>query len=482
MSDQKIDRFLQENLLTLLAYDDKQGGIVARLLDPQWLEGEYRIIAERLIAFREKYDTAPGDHTADEFGDILNDKGNRKAKTYARILRMMSELSERINADYVVDKIKAQRRYFKMLETVMQAADAIQAKRHFAVEDFEKLIDDWRKERDEVQFDPGIRLIDHDRILDFLSTRSVEFKTGIETFDRVGIVPMRKAVMLFLAPPGRGKSWWLIHLGSRALMLRKKVLHISLEMGEEEIGARYYQMMFAMSKREGTYDVTRLDVRNNILRGWYQEEVTPQFSFDQETVRTELAEHISAMGRRFENVIIKRFAPRSLNMQQLRAYMDLLETQENFVPDLVILDYIGRVKTDEKNHRISLGIQYEEFRGIMVERNMAGATAHQVGRAGEGATKVMGSHVAEDWSLLMTSDIAITYSATRAEIDHGLARLHVEKARDEGDKFGVLITQNYTTGQFVLDSMRLTSSYEKMRPKGTQDEGDEEDEGDDADE
>jgi hypothetical protein len=61
-----------------------------------------------------------------------------------------------------------------------------------------------------------------------------------------------------------------------------------------------------------------------------------------------------------------------------------------------------------------------------------------------------------------TSDIIITYSQTAAEKNLGLARLFVDKARHERDKFGILITQSYRTGQFVLESTRLADSYARI--------------------
>ena len=67
--------------------------------------------------------------------------------------------------------------------------------------------------------------------------------------------------------------------------------------------------------------------------------------------------------------------------------------------------------------------------------------------------------MADDWSLIGTADRAITYSATPQEVRHGLARLFVDKARSDKDKFGVLISQNYAFGQFVLDSAPLHDAY-----------------------
>jgi hypothetical protein len=64
-------------------------------------------------------------------------------------------------------------------------------------------------------------------------------------------------------------------------------------------------------------------------------------------------------------------------------------------------------------------------------------------------------HVAEDWSLTNTADIVLSFSATAAERQRGLGRMYVGKARDEEDKFGVLMTQSYRMGQFCLDSVML---------------------------
>ena len=84
---------LQENLITLLAYDDEQGKIVARMIDANLFEGDKRVVAERCIEYWHKHGQAPKVHTPDLFADILEEK-NRRAPAFIRILRQMNELSE----------------------------------------------------------------------------------------------------------------------------------------------------------------------------------------------------------------------------------------------------------------------------------------------------------------------------------------------------------------------------------------------------
>jgi hypothetical protein len=128
----------------------------------------------------------------------------------------------------------------------------------------------------------------------------------------------------------------------------------------------------------------------------------------------------------------------------------------------VIIDYPGIMKTDAKNHRISLGRLVEELRGLSQRRNFALAAAHQTNRISVNAELVKSTHVSEDWSAIGTADFVITFSQTSAEKQRGLARLFVDKARSESDKFGILVSQNYTTGQFCLESIRLSDSYARL--------------------
>src|SRR5690606_22665850 len=115
----------------------------------------------------------------------------------------------------------------------------------------------------------------------------------------------------------------------------------------------------------------------------------------------------------------------------------------------------------------------ENLRGLSQRRNFALCAVHQGNRSSADAELVKATHAAEDWSIIGTCDFVITYSQTAAERRLGLARLFVDAARSEADKFGVLITQSYKTGQFALESTRLSDSYARiMEQMGTGDDDD----------
>src|ERR1019366_1638118 len=200
-----------------------------------------------------------------------------------------------------------------------------------------------------------------------------------------------------------------------------KVVHISLEMREELVAERYYQNLFSIPRREQDVDVTTFAMDNGRLIGLEKDTVIPDFYFRDkhgvfnDEVRDELSERIEHYGTRFTNIVVKSFPPRSLTANGIRAFLDNLEITQKFIPDLLILDYIGIMRTDERNHRISLGRAFEDFRAICVERNIAGVTAQQVSKAGSDSQFVRRTGVAEDWSLIGTADQIVTYSCTDAE-------------------------------------------------------------------
>lgn len=470
---------LQEDLLTLLTHSDEHGRAVANLVDPALFEGDYRIVAERAVDYWARYAKAPGAHMADLLSDILESKHDRRAGTFRGILIEMLRLSEAINPKYAVDSLRSFIRVQKFQSAVLETARKIQSQRELAIPEVEEMWGDLLRTRD-ATLDRGVTLNDTDKLIDFLRNTATEFSVGIDELDARGIAPMRGAVMLLIASTGIGKSWGLIHLAKRALMQRKKVFYASLELSEGELLMRFYQAFFSVTDRalkEPLY-VSALEKDSyGRLSEITREEIKPEFSLDSENLEDELEVRRQLMQGRFKNMEIKRFPTRGLTVNMLRGYLDALEAA-GFVPDVLILDYIGIMKTDTKDPRVSLGHAFADFRGLCVERNMAGITAQQINREGGKSARGGQTNVAEDWSLIGTSDICISVNATSAEKKYGFARVFVEKARRARDRFGVLITQNYDIGQFILESVPFDEQrYDELfgaysREEGGSEEGD----------
>lgn len=458
MEAERPNRLLMESLLTLVCHDDKYGAIIVSMVASDLFEGDLRTLADKAYEYWKKYKRAPKKHTPDLVSDILSDSSDRRAQTFRNMIVALQETQPDLNPNFILDDIKTFLESQKIKMIVLETAEKIERdpKRYIA-----EIKETWRsalRNSESNEFTTGLKLTETDRVINYLESYGSEFVTGVKELNENYIVPTRGTTTLFIAPTNRGKTWWLIDLGKNAINLRKKVLHVSCELSEEEVAGRYYQSLFAASKRlmeEVTLTGLKLIKYRSggaQLEDFQEVIVKPQFALLSMKSRKILKDKFERLGPRTTNLIIKRFPMRKLTMAKLDAYLDYLADIENFVPDMLILDYIGVTKTDPKNHRISLGHNYEELFGIAVERNLAVVTAHQASKEGEKSETIYATHGAEDWSLIGTSDVVITYSQTKHERSYGIARLLVDKARAEKAGMSILISQNYAMGQFCFES------------------------------
>lgn len=471
--DERLTQSLQESVICLLAVSDRQGRIASGLIKADHFDGYYRDFAMRLLDFHKKQGKAPGlAHIDDVVDEIISDPKHKQHKQYVRILDSVGTQAPNINEDYVLSRISHFIRRQTIKSAVIEAGTRYQQQTdNEALDEIEQDLYKALKFKDE-GLTTGVRLNDPIKALAFLDTIHSAYSTGIPELDRFSIGPTPGEMLLLIAPKGMGKSWACVDIAVRCLMQRpstigevlkqgtSKVLHISLEMSEPRVLQRYFQRLFAIPKHKGTIKFNEPNIKKGKLIGFTLEEREPEITLSSPSISRFLRQRINQWGVRLANLIIKSFPAKSLTINKLNAYLDYLEIVENFIPNVVIIDYPDLMAMDKNNPRISLGWTFEELRGIFQTRNIAGFCPTQGNRLSWDAPTVKGSMIAEDASKLMTADMAIIYSQTPMERKMGLARLDVEKNRNDEDKFTVGISQNYRTGQFMLRSWQMGSMNE----------------------
>lgn len=478
LSDSRLPLAQQENLLAILAHSDEYGKLVAQIADPELFEGDYRVIAERCVDYWRKHEEAPKVHTSDLFVDILEDAKNRKAATFRNVLTSMIQLNdEGVNSRYVLDELTTFIRNQKRKQAIHHAAELVNSPLLASQEEADAVLHEMLQARD-FRFDPGMRLTDVDRMLAFLQSQQSEFVTGISVLDKAYIVPMRRKIMLLAAPSGFGKTWMLINAGKHNLIHNKRVLHLTGELDEEDVAQRYFQALFAVTTREESgLEVTELKRnREGELTSFKFDDIQSDFTFESESIRDELMIRIEKYGPNFfSKLIIKRFPDGGWSPNDLRGYLDSLEATEGFFPDLILFDSPYQLRISGRDPRLGLIENLKASRAIAEERNAAMIATHQVNEEGARASQSRGGHLAEAKAIKWNVDNLLTFSQTDMERRYGLARMYVDKARKESDRFGLLITQNYKIGQFCLSSMRLSPRYFDVRKdmEDREEEGDE---------
>lgn len=441
---------LEEMVLALLCFSNEQAPILLlKITDNEIFNNPTnKTIAKAAIDFVTKYSVAPGIQL-----DYILDNDIKRGET-GRLIRLeidnlqkrVSELDSTYVHEHLDHFIETQKLTNALQDSLLLLGEGElqQAKEKMykaAVVPVNNSPGIWLKKPAE-----ALRFLDADEATEF-------FSSGIALLDSRGVRPERKTISFMIAASGKGKSWWLIEIGKSGLQHHKKVLHITLELSEEKTAKRYIQSIFSLTK----------DDLQHIKAPYFHKDVNGNTSFDfhefnRESVFTKREEIYNKLldMTSYPDLLIKEFPTASLSVEQLSLYLDTLEQQKQFKPDLLIIDYADLMKIDAATLRIDTGRLYRELRGLAVSRNIALVSATQGNRDSDTAKLVGSTNVAEDWSKIGTADCVLTYSQTPEEHKLGLARVFVAKNRDSSDKFIALISQSYNIGQFCLDSTSMS--------------------------
>lgn len=456
--EERMSGALQENILTLLCFDDEHARMVRHAVTPQLFESSvYREIAGHAIDFIDQYGSAIKEHLPDHLEGILNGDDQRKASTYRRAIENLFLSRDEVNAAFVLSQLHKFVRLQKFKSGLIEAVEVLRERGDI---DQAENIMEKAMQAQAVAFEPGIALDNPDDVGAIMDAPEEEgFTLGIPELDNRGIYPRRKELLGFIAARGRGKSWFATHCAKRALIQRWTPVIISLEMSGHSYAARMLQSFFSISRRDATVRVTRLAKDGDgALEEFVHEEVQRETMRDA-GIREKLMKRAKREFSRRKPFRIKAFPSGTLTMAGLKAYLEGLRRHEKISPDVLIVDYPRLFDLDAKNLRLELGKVNVQLRGLATELNCAVVILAQGNRESESAFLVTGDMVEEDISLKATVDVLLTYSQTKAERVLGLARILADKVRNDESGLLVLITQAYAIGQFCLDSMRLVGDY-----------------------
>lgn len=463
MADREsLSSSIQESITTCVCLcDDEYSNLIAARIELSFFEPPFVDIVSRALDYRKRYGKAPGTgHIDDIFDFALLSKNERVASTYRRVLQGMLEQLPNINPQYVSGRITEFARRQKLKAGVLKAAEKYQGGGDNIADEVERILLDTVNQKFELE-DSGTFFGDKKKVFAAFAEEKNDYcRLNIQELDRRRICPTKQQLFLLIAPRKRGKSWACVHCGKLALRQHWKVAHITLEMNEESVIRRYVQALFSAASRDENFPLPNIqaDEFGHIVSMAPPDLVKPKLHFEDPDLRKKLTKEWDKYGY-FRNLCIKKFPTGQLTVPKLEAYLDSLEIVHKFVPDMLIVDYPDLMAIDIRQPVISLGRIFVDLRGIADKRNMAVVTVTQTTREGESASTVQSAQVAGDISKVATADTVITYSQTDLERQLGLARLFVNNARNDRDRFTTLISQSYDIGQFALASAYMPPAY-----------------------
>jgi hypothetical protein len=448
-------------LISLLCHDPIHCKVIAGLVPDTYYSKFYREVFVAAKDFLAAYGKPIGEHLFDEI-NRLRALHSKDEDIYQKIYLSVYQLKDSSNAEYV---LRCAGDFVAYQTTKAALGKSLTELEAGTIESVAKVHSLWGEAmKTSVQtMETGTLLSDKKGFLGFLDQHESQvLPCGIAELDAMDIGPTKQALHLTLALYGRGKSWWLMQCLKHAILARRRVLYITLEMPLEQCCSRFACSYFGFSKLEKThkYFTIAKDGEGRVVDLEAMALKAPGYMTPEGARK--LSELADVFGRR-PPAIIKAFPNGKLTMDHLQSYLDMLSATHGFVPDAIMLDYLALCKIrNPENKRVELGQLALDYRAIAQERNLAAVTVGQLNRGAGENEYATGDQIGECFDLAAHSDFMQTLNQTQAEKGLGLLRLWVDKAREKADKFALLISTDFGRGQFCTSSARMSSAYNDM--------------------
>ena len=157
-----LPRFSQENVITILTFDEKNAKLVRNAVTPALFDSPYREIATKAIDYIDRYKIPPKQQIADELDDYIKDEKN--GPVFQDVLKSMFSLQENLNSIYVVDKLT---RFLQERKFEEALYDAAQLQGQGKIDEAQEVMRVASQFNLSI-FDPGIKLTNLDLLFDSL--------------------------------------------------------------------------------------------------------------------------------------------------------------------------------------------------------------------------------------------------------------------------------------------------------------------------
>jgi hypothetical protein len=491
---------IEKKILTGMIVNDQFCTQIQKMIKIPYFQNLYvRIVLEWIQGYFKSYKKSPGKQIQDVYRSEKENLKEAEAELIGTFLSNLSadyESSKTINYEYLMDQTRG---YFRerslMILSEKVSGDLGRGKIDQAeqtVKNFSKVvkdIGDW------------INPFEKTEINEFFNTQSdVLFKFPGELGEMTGNLE-REWLVAFIAPMKRGKSFMLQELAIHALSARLKVVIFSLEMNKRSMSERIYKRITALSEKfekdkEISWPVfdcernqdntcTREDrissigikdpgveltewnkvkgykpctICNELKNGEYRQSVWKKWQEQKQELN---AKYTIKKVKDFErlygnNLRIKAYPAFTATFDDVISDLEDLEYTENFVPDVVCIDYIDIMApegTGELSERGRVDWAWKRAKGLSAQRRCLVATVLQSNRSSITQKDVQQENVSEDIRKLAHVDIMFGLNQTPREKKEGTMRISIIAHRHKNFLFDkeTLVLQSLELGQPIID-------------------------------
>jgi len=499
-----LDLGVEKRFLTGIIISKEFIQIIQPVFDYIYLQNDFaKTISRWVFAYYDKYKDVPGKHIQDIYQSRRKALDLDESEIIASFLESISDeyAEEKVpfNASYVADEVLD---YFKKRELeivssniqvlledgkISEAEDQLKGYKHVA-----RITSDW--------FDP----FDRSEIIKSFKEDGNKLFTLHGQLGRL-IGPFSRGWFIgVMGPMKRGKTWWLQELCTEAVEENLRVVLFSLEMTKRDISQRIYRRISALGDEDSdkrlifpvfdcrlnqngecerpqrTNDRTLLvDERKPIFdprftykvctwcrendptmyqpEYWFESKKGNPDLFEKRPVIKEVSKYKVMYGS--NRLRVKSYPRFSANVEDLERDLDILYRQENFAPDVIVVDYADILKPEDSRQlgRDRLDDTWKSLGRMAGERHCLVITASQSNRQSIYKKRVEQDDTAEDIRKLAHVDVMLSLNQTKEEKLNGVMRVGIlaHRHRDFNENLVCIVLQNLDIGQVNLDSETL---------------------------
>jgi len=367
---------------------------VLPFIKPDYFQGVYKTLFKEAGKYVAKYNKLPSHESmAIELQDA-----SMSAEQFQMAMDIVPQLftNEKIDEQWLLDSTEKWCQDRAIYNSIMESISIIDGKHETLTKN---ALPDLLQKALGVAFDTNVG---HDYIgqaeerYDFYKKEEDRIPFDLEYFNRItkGGVP-NKTLNIALAGTGVGKSLFMCHVASSALVEGRNVLYITMEMAEERIAERIDANLLNVP----------IDQLENMPKDMFTEKVK------------NLARKTTG------NLIVKEYPTGSAHAGHFRALLNELKLKKRFEPDIIFVDYLNICASSRMkgmggsiNSYTYIKAIAEELRGLAVEFDLPIFSATQTTRSGYSNTDVGLEDTSESFGLPATADLMFALISTE-ELD-----------------------------------------------------------------
>lgn len=322
-------------------------------------------------------------------------------KKYRDTLEEISKTKAEVDLEVFKDRLQKEILNYEMEKFILRTADQV------GEINFEDVMSNLRGIMNKnVPKNLGVDVAEVPKMVNLIRHDTTEkISSGIDGLDKVLYGGWgTNEISIVMAPPGKGKSFFLMNMMYNTLLGGKNALYITLELSEKAVVKRLYSRIGYATRKEMLDEKTIIKSANKF--------------FTLSKARGRIIYHPS----------------KSLTVEGIENLLEQYKFYFDFAPDLLVVDYLDLLAPRQMDYRLELRQKLrnitDDLRSIALRRNVAVLTATQANRASLAKPKMTEANISESFGKVEVADVIIALSQTEDEKNQKRARMVMLKNRD----------------------------------------------------